>query len=75
MNQHTNIVEYLTLLIKNTMKSIKCLDTDVVLTNEVRIEMGHMNFEDIMYFIECPENRRTIIQKGVESAEFFITEI
>ena len=73
MNQDTNIVEYLTLLMKNTMKNMKHLDTDVVLTNEVQIEMGYMNFEDIIYFIECPENRRTIIQKGIESAKFFIT--
>ena len=57
------------------MKNMKHLDTDVVLTNEVQIEMGYMNFEDIIYFIECPENRRTIIQKGIESAKFFITGI
>ena len=52
---------------------MKHLDTDVVLTNEVQIEMGYMNFEEIIYFLDCPENRRTIIQKGIESAQILIS--
>ena len=51
---------------------MKHFDKDVDLRTEVCIEMGQMDFE-VMYFIECPENRRTIIQKGIESAKFFIT--
>lgn len=75
MNQHTNLTEYITLLMRNAIKNMKHLDKDIDLNNEICIEMGQMDFEAIMYFIDCPENRKTIIQNGVESAKFFITGI
>lgn len=72
MNQHTNLVEYLTLLIRNTIKNMKHSEKNVELKNEISIEMEQMDFDALMYFIDCPENRKTIIQKGVDLAKKYI---
>jgi len=69
MNQHTNLVEYLTLLMRNTMKNMKHFDKNIDLKNEICIEMEQMDFDALMYFIDCPENRKNIIQQGVDLAK------
>lgn len=72
MNQHINLVEYLTLLMRNTMKNMKHFDKNIDLKNEICIEMEQMDFDALMYFIDCPENRKNIIQKGVDLAKNYI---
>lgn len=74
MNQHTNLVEYLTLLMRNTIKKMKHFDKNIDLKNEICVDMEQMDFNALMYFIDCPENRKTIIQKGVDLAKKYLNE-
>ena len=75
MNRDTNLAEYITLLLRNAIRNMKHFDKDVELSNEICIEMGQMDFEALMYFIDSPENRKTIIQNGVQCAQTLIDDI
>ena len=57
------------------IRNMKHFDKDLELSNEICIEMGQMDFEALMYFIDSPENRKTIIQNGVQCAQTLIDEI
>ena len=75
MNSQTNLMEYILLLLHNMLKNIKYVEEYQSIPNEICIEMEKMDFEALQYFTECVENRRNIFQKGVQSAEQFLSEL
>ena len=48
------------------------LNNNECVPNEICIEMETMDFQALQYFVESAENRRIIIQKGVQSTEHLL---
>lgn len=72
MNSETNLMEYILLLVRNMLNNIKHVEQYECVPNEICIEMETMDFQALQYFVESAENRRIIIQKGVQSTEHLL---
>lgn len=71
MKQETNLIEYAVLIIRRMMNLVKeynNLERKISIPNEVAIEMDNTDFEALKYILENSENRKNIIQKGINSA-------
>jgi hypothetical protein len=53
---------------KKMVGSINHYDKYISIPNEIAIEMEQISLDTIMYIMECPENRRKIIQIGANCA-------
>lgn len=68
INNQSNLLEYMLFLMKKMVGSINHYDKYISIPNEIAIEMEQISLDTIMYIMECPENRRKIIQIGANCA-------